>query len=77
MTRLEVDASPAPHGYSRLVREPVTWRASPRSAMSTSFQPETPHEPARGSTGRSSYVWLIVIVLVVVAMLAFLLPAYL
>ncbi|HYE56917.1 MAG TPA: hypothetical protein VD948_00350 [Rhodothermales bacterium] len=45
--------------------------------MPTSFQPETPHEPARGSTGRSSYVWLIVIMLVVVAMLAFVLPAYL
>ena len=59
------------------MHEPVTWTVSFAAAMPTSFQPETPHEPARGSTGRSSYVWLIVIVLVVVAMLAFLLPAYL
>jgi len=45
--------------------------------MPTSFQPETPQEPAHGSTGRSSYVWLAVLALFVVAMLAFLLPAYL
>ncbi len=67
-----------PNGYTPPPPGRVTWRLTPRpAAMASSFQPETPHEPARGSTGRSSYVWLIVLIVLVLAMLAFVLPAYL
>lgn len=44
--------------------------------MPTSFQPEKPHDPAKGGMGRSGIAVPIVLALVFLGLLAFVLPAY-